>query len=87
MELIPCSESPAAAIAAQKANQYGYGRYAVKLGPINDMTGGGSNTTQLICSALNAIAPSIVEDDEPLPENIETTITTISEQGMHAHLV
>ena len=58
------------------------GGLPLKLGPINDLTNGASNTTQLICSALNAIAPSLTEEGEPLPENIETTIHTISNEGM-----
>lgn len=76
--MIPVSDNPAAAVAAQAALQSGF---AVKLGPITDMTNGTSNTTQLICSALNAIAPSLTDEGEALPDNIETTVATISNDG------
>lgn len=55
----------------------GAGNFSIKLGAIHDLTNGSANVTQLICSALNAIAPSLSEDGEMLPENIETTIETI----------
>ena len=51
---------------------------SIKLGVINDLTDGTANVTQLIISALNAIAPTLTEDGEPLPGNIETTVETIA---------
>lgn len=51
---------------------------AIKLGAITDLTDGTANVTQLIISALNAIAASITDDGDPLPGNIETTVETIA---------
>ena len=51
---------------------------SIKLGIITDLTDGSADVTQLILSALSAIAPSLTDDGEPLPGNIETTVETIA---------
>ena len=64
------------------ATEASAGSIPIKLGSINDLTDGTSNTTSIICSALNAIAPGLTENgQEALPDNIATTIQTIQIVG------